>query len=90
MLTPPNPQRVAGAAKCFSSALEKYGDLYDVILIDTPPAVQSADALAVAARAGAALLVARNNQTAVARLQDLAGKLQNSNVTLVGSMLNGV
>jgi protein-tyrosine kinase len=87
--TPPNPQELL-SRDIFSSTLQKYGETFDVILVDTPPAVQSADAQTVAARAGAALLVARNHQTAVATLQELAGKLQNSNVALVGAMLNGV
>jgi len=87
--TPPNPQELL-SREAFSAMLAKYSESYDVIIIDTPAAEKSADAQTVAARAGAALLVARNHLTPVSNLQSLAAKLQYSNIAVVGSLLNGI
>jgi protein-tyrosine kinase len=86
---PPNPQELL-SREAFSAMLTKYSESYDVIIIDTPPAEKSADAQTIAARAGAALLVARNHLTPVTNLQSLAAKLQYSNIAVVGSLLNGI
>lgn len=87
--TPPNPQELL-SRDAFSTMLSAYSDAFDVIIIDTSAATVSADAQTISARAGAALLVARLNQTPVAALHSLATNLQDSNVTVVGSLLNGI
>ena len=84
---PPNPQELL-SRDTFPSMLREYSDSYDVIIVDTPAAVMSADALTISSRVGASLLLASNNRTRVAELQSLATNLQNSNVTIVGSLLN--
>ena len=86
---PPNPQELLGR-DMFSTVLAQYGESYDVIIIDTPSAAKGADAQTVAARAGAALIVARNHATQLSALQGLAGRLQHSHVAVVGSLLNGL
>ena len=85
--TPPNPQELLGR-EIFQGMLAQAAKAFDVIIIDTAAASLSADAQMIAARAGASLLVARNNLTPAAELQNLATNLQNSNVTIVGSLLN--
>jgi len=87
--TPPNPQELL-SRDLFSNILAQYGESYDVIIIDTPSASRSADAQTIAARSGAALIVARNHATQLSALQGLVGRLQNSNVAVVGSLLNGL
>jgi receptor protein-tyrosine kinase len=87
--TPPNPQELLSRG-AFSSMLGEYSNSFDVIIIDTPAATVSADAQTISSRAGAALLVASNNLTSVTKLQSLAEKLKNSNVTIVGSLLNDI
>lgn len=87
--TPPNPQELL-SRDLFSNVLAQYGEAYDVIILDTPSVTKSADAQTIAARAGAAMIVARNHVTPLSALQGLVGKLQNSNVTVVGSLLNGL
>jgi len=85
--TPPNPQELLGR-DAFSSMLREFSDSYDVIIIDTTAAKVGADALTTSSRAGAALLVASMNRTAVAELKNLATNLQNTNIKIVGMMLN--
>lgn len=85
--TPPNPQELLGRPE-FSGMLNEYGEIYEVIIIDTPAAQPSADTQTIAARAGAALLAAHNNHTLASSLQNLAASLQDAGVVLVGSVLN--
>jgi receptor protein-tyrosine kinase len=87
--TPPNPQELLGR-DAFPALLAELSYSYDVIIVDTPPASVSADAQTIAARAGAAMLVARNNLTPSLALQNLAVNLQHSNVALVGTLLNDI
>jgi len=87
--TPPNPQELL-SRDAFSSMLSEYSDSYDVIIINTPAAAESADAQTIASRAGAALLVASKNITPLAALQSLVTNLQKSNVTIVGSLFNDI
>lgn len=87
--TPPNPQELL-SREMFSTLLAQYGESFDVIIVDTPSLTRSADAQTIAARVGAALIVARNHTTPLSAMQGLVGNLQNSNVAVVGSLLNGM
>lgn len=84
---PPNPQELLGRQE-FSRLLKSLGDDFDVIIIDTPPAGECADAQTVAVRAGAALVVARQNKSSIPKMAQLIQGLREFGVTLVGSVLN--
>ena len=84
---PPNPQELLGRA-VFAQLLHNASEHFDVILIDTPCATEYSDGEIIAARAGAALMVARHNQTLVGPTRELGQRLQESGVSLVGSVLN--
>lgn len=84
---PPNPQELLGRAS-FSQLLFTAMHEFDVILIDTPSGIDYADAEIIAARAGAALMVTRKNQSLVPAATQLARRLQDGGVALVGSVLN--
>jgi receptor protein-tyrosine kinase len=62
--------------------------IYDVIIIDTPPARQYADAQNVAYRAGDALVVARKNHTSVATTQKVIRDLAGTGARVVGTVVN--
>jgi receptor protein-tyrosine kinase len=85
--TPPNPQELLGRP-AFGDLLRTASQQFDVIIIDTPAGTEFADAEITAARAGAALLVARKNKSLVPQATQLARRLQDSGVALVGSVLN--
>jgi len=85
--TPPNPQELLGRP-AFGDLLRIASQQFDVIIIDTPAGAEFADAEITAARAGAALLVARKNTSLVPQANQLARRLQDSGVALVGSVLN--
>lgn len=84
---PPNPQELLGR-EAFKDLIARYSREHDVILIDTPAAGQYADSQIIATRAGAALLVARKNQTSTQQLTRLARDVQQHGSLLVGSVLN--
>jgi len=86
---PPNPQELLGRHH-FSSLLQSMGESFDVIIIDTPAANAYADAHTVAARAGAALLVARQGRSSVPQMAHLTQGLREFGVTVLGSVLNDV
>jgi receptor protein-tyrosine kinase len=83
----PNPQELLGRST-FIDLLVRASSRFDVILIDTPAGDDYADAEIVASRVRAALMVARVNRTLVAQSTALARRMQDSGVTLVGSVLN--
>lgn len=86
---PPNPQELLGRP-AFIETLHSLSRDFDVVIIDSPAANYYADAQTIAVRAGAALMLARKNYSALAELTRLARSLQQSGATLVGSVLNEV
>jgi protein-tyrosine kinase len=85
---PPNPQELL-ARPGFARLIQALRSSYEVILIDTPAAGQWADAGTIAARAGAALMLACRDATSVPRVSHLAEDLRQFGVTIVGAVLNG-
>jgi len=84
---PPNPQELLGRP-AFIETLHALSRDFDVVIIDTPAAKKYADAQTVAVRAGAAIMVARKNQSSLPEMVLLTRSLQESGATLVGSVLN--
>ncbi len=87
-VVPPNPQELL-ARPGFARLIQALKASYEVILIDTPAADGCADAGTVAARAGAALMLACRDATSVPRIASLAEDLRQFGVTIVGAVLNG-
>jgi receptor protein-tyrosine kinase len=86
---PPNPQELLGRL-AFMQLLNAASQEFDVVLIDTPCGADFADADIIASRAGAALMVARKDKSATPNIKLLAQRLQECDVTLLGSVLNDV
>lgn len=86
---PPNPQELL-ARPAFARLVSALASSNEVILVDTPAAEACADASTVAARAGAALLVACRDRTSMPRLAALSDDLRQFGVNVVGAVLNGV
>ncbi|SCX48833.1 chain length determinant protein tyrosine kinase EpsG [Nitrosospira sp. Nsp1] len=84
---PPNPQELLGRAG-FPELLQSVVRDFDVVIIDTPAAHEYAEAQIIAARASAALIVARKDRTSVAQTIELARSLQQTGTMPVGSVLN--
>jgi len=84
---PPNPQELL-ARPLLGRMLLQLGNSFDVILIDTPPASEYAESMAIAARAGGALVVSRQNQTRIQSLNEVLSHLGDAGATVIGSVLN--
>lgn len=84
---PPNPQELLGRPG-FADLLQSLIRDFDVVIIDTPAASEYAEAQIIAARAGAALMLARKNLSSMPEMVQLARSLQQTGATLVGSVLN--
>jgi receptor protein-tyrosine kinase len=74
----------------FGRLLEHLAPQFRAIFIDTPPAAEGADAVTVALRASGALLVVRRNAARLADQRELAQRLTDSTVEVVGAVINEV
>jgi receptor protein-tyrosine kinase len=86
-LLPPNPQELLGRP-VFDVILSLFADQFDLIIIDTPAASEAADAQILAARAGAAIMIARRNHT---RRKELSAAMQDmihSGINVIGTVIN--
>ena len=83
----PNPQELL-ARPAFSRLLDSLAQPFDLLVIDTPAAAHYADAQTVAARCGAALLMARQHSSSLPRLAQLSQGLHEFGVNLVGTVLH--
>jgi receptor protein-tyrosine kinase len=86
-VAPPNPQELL-ARPTFGVLLERLAEHVDFILIDTPPAAESADAQTVAARARSALFVLRKNHSRLWRVQAIAESVARARTAVLGAVLN--
>lgn len=84
---PPNPQELL-TRQDFPALLEDFSDLYDVIIIDTPPSNMNADAQTVLKHTGGALMVMRQDLTRVNDAMSLKATIAATNAEIVGSVLN--
>jgi protein-tyrosine kinase len=85
-LLPMNPQELL-SRPAFDVVIDRFAAKFDLLLIDTPASMQSADAQIVAAHAGSALLLARRNHTAHARLTATKQSLTQIGVSVIGSVV---
>jgi protein-tyrosine kinase len=83
---PPNPQELLGRP-IFDLVLQRFSEQYDMIIMDTPAASDVADAQIVAARADAAVLLARLNHTRSAQLTATMRNLKQSGVNVIGTVI---
>ena len=85
--TPPNPLELVERAS-FGLLMRELTAKFDHVIVDTPAAVHGADASVTAARAGAALIVARKNRSQFATLQELVASFAGTPAQLAGVVYN--
>jgi protein-tyrosine kinase len=84
---PPNPLELVGRHE-FKRLLLDVQEIYDIVLIDTPAAGGCADAQVIAAQAGAALLIAREDESRLDELQELLDRVASTGAAVIGAALN--
>ncbi len=86
-ITPPNPLELF-ERPAFGALIRELTGKFDHVIVDTPAMMYGVDAQVVAARCGAALVVARKDQSRVAALQQLVAALSQSPARIAGVILN--
>ena len=84
---PPNPLELLSRPS-FAALLARAQAEYDVILIDTPPVVEYADACAITFRTGDALMISRKDQTRLADTERAMRELSDASARVVGTLVN--
>ena len=84
---PPNPQELL-SRRVLGILLHELRANYDVIFIDTPPALAYADAQCVAFRAGSALLINRKDHTRLSDANSVVKEMSEAGTHVVGAVLN--
>jgi protein-tyrosine kinase len=85
---PPNPQELLSRLS-FTELLEELSSRFDVMLLDTPPLLDFADAQIVAARAGGCLLGTRRHTTTMADIARVKSQLNSNITTILGAVISG-
>lgn len=83
---PPNPQELLNR-KGFGGLMDRLRSLYDIVIVDTAPAIGTADAQVVAMRCGGALLVSRIDATPLRDLANVRDQLLVSDVQIVAGVV---
>lgn len=86
-ITPPNPLELV-ERPAFGLLMRELVTKFDHVVVDTPAAEYGADATVIAARCGAALILARKDASRVNALEDLATVLTQSSTKLAGVIMN--
>lgn len=84
---PPNPQELLNRAT-FVDFMNQAMGKFDIILLDTAPASNSADSQAIAAVCGGALVVSRLNHTRLSDLDDVKSQISVTGARIVGAVIN--
>lgn len=83
---PPNPQELLSRSS-FAGLNAQLEARHDVVLYDVASYATGSDALAIAARVGGVLMVARRNKTSLADTNAMTEQLAQSGAQVVGSVL---
>ena len=86
-ITPPNPLELV-ERPAFGLLVRELLSKFDHVVVDTPAAVYGSDSAVIAARCGAALVVARRNKARVGALQELVEGLANTPAKVAGVIIN--
>ena len=85
---PPNPQELLGHVS-FAYLMETATTKFGVVIVDTPPMLQCADAQLIAARTGGAVLATRRHETRLTDVVRIKSQLEAAGVTLLGAVVDG-
>ena len=84
---PPNPVELLNG-KYFAKIINAVRDVYDYIIIDTPPLGMVIDAAVIAAKCDSAILVIGNTNVKYTQAQEVVSQLEKSGCNVLGVVLN--
>ena len=85
--TPPNPAELLGSPK-MNTLLSQLKSVYDTVLVDSPPLLLVADGSLVASQVDGVIVVVDGFGTRSSSLQAALDTLRNTNVNIVGVIIN--
>jgi len=85
---PPNPHELL-SNRALHYLVDLAHECFDVVIFDTPPMLEYADAQMISARAGAYLMVVRRHRTRFADVEATKARLAPAGATLLGAVING-
>ncbi|MGC1524053.1 MAG: chain length determinant protein tyrosine kinase EpsG [Steroidobacteraceae bacterium] len=85
---PPNPQELLGRVS-FGYLMETAPVKYDVVIVDTPPIRECADAQLIAARARGAILAIKRHSVRLDDVLRAKAQLESAEVSLLGAVIDG-
>lgn len=86
-IVPPNPLELI-ERPAFGLLMRELTAKFDHVVVDTPAAIYGADAPVIAARCGAALVIARKNASRIGVLQDLVAVVSETPAKMAGVIMN--
>lgn len=86
-ITPPNPLELV-ERPAFALLMRELLSKFEHVVVDTPAAIYGSDAAVIAARCGAALVIARQGRSRMSELQDLVATLSEGPARLAGVVMN--
>ncbi len=86
---PPNPSELLMHAN-FSALLEQMSELYDLVILDTPPLLAVTDAAIVGRQSGTNLIVARFGLNPAKEIELTVRRFFQNGVVIKGAIFNGV
>ena len=86
-ILPPNPSELL-AGKHVEKLFEKLDEMFDVIVIDTPPVTVVSDALALCNKVDGVLIVTSHNKTAYPEVQEAVKSLKFAEAKILGIVFN--
>ena len=84
---PPNPSELLGSTR-MKSVLDKLKDMFDYIIIDTPPVNIVSDAVALSGLIDGMIVVVREEYTEKKELESCFRQLKLTNVKILGYVMN--
>lgn len=86
---PPNPSELLMTRK-FTEFLDSASQQFDLVIIDTPPALAVTDAAIVGGQAGTTFMVARFRVNPLKEIMRASQQLESAGVVVKGSILNAI
>lgn len=84
-----NPVEILGSER-FNSVIDELKEVYDVILLDTPPLGSFIEAAILASRADGTVLVLQAGSSDITAAQSVVSQLEKAKAHVLGVVLNGV
>lgn len=85
---PPNPSELLMRAE-FGELLQALNNRFDLVIVDSPPALAVTDPVVIGRYTGATILVARHLETTMGEIEAVRRTFESAGVKVTGAVLNG-